>query len=446
MSSFEQPQQRIRHLRLRNIRCFKHLEIDFCDEDSGEPVPWTVILGDNGSGKSTLLKALALALSSPKDARGLFESDSREEWLRRDTNEGAIELVISAGHDSPEIRREIRIEHASYGEEMLHIHENDSPPAVDATPFVCGYGAARRTFGTTSPRGYTSREAVATLFDIEASLQNPELSLRRSLDSREDLLQSIDRILTLPKGSTRLGHEGIEVRGPWGVYLPLMALSDGYRATLAWILDMIGWAILKDEGMLKDNLRGIILVDEIEQHLHPSWQRRIIGLLRKQFPGLNMVVTTHAPLCVSGTTDLEDHEVNIVHLRWEDDAVTASTGYKPPRGQRADQILTSYLFGLSTTGDDRTRSQIERLSELLSLGDSATPDEQEERERLRSELDETLGSRETELETKTAEHIETALRDRLEELVRDRIKSAGSLPNGEAALYEVRRQLKSLLK
>jgi energy-coupling factor transporter ATP-binding protein EcfA2 len=446
----QRQQFRIRRLELHNIRCFENVTIGFCDEASGEPAPWTVILGDNGSGKSTVLKSIALMLSTPKDARGMFEAHSNANWLRRDCNQGSIILEFDTGQGSPKQERVIKIGHRGSGES---IEWDSSPPGMDAVediPFLCGYGATRRSFGTSSSRGYSSRNAVATLFDADAPLQNPELSLRRTMSegqSTEDLLRIIDDLLMLPHGSTRLGREGLEVSGAWGSFLPVADLSDGYRATLAWIMDMIGWALQKSSGVTDGDLQGTVLIDEIEQHLHPSWQRHIIGRLRDQFPGLNVILTTHSPLCVVGTTDLEDANINLVHLRWDGEVVAATHSLKPPRGRRADQILTSYLFGLRTTGDNRTKDRIHRLADLLSKGDNASTEERREKARLQIELDKILGERETEIETTAADHIQQALFDTLTDRVTERIRSAKAADGENPGIdLEVRRQLGNLFE
>jgi len=436
---------RLRRLRLRNIRCFEEIDIDFTDQATGNAVSWAMILGDNSSGKSTVLKAIALALAPLKEANALFESDSRSEWLRRETGEGSIEVELDSGP------RQLRIVRESYGERIDNSASFASQSPIEEPLLVCGYGASRRSFGTQSHNGYSVRGAVATLFNPDAPLQNPELSLRRLTSSaqagEEDLLLRIDRVLDLPEGSTQLGPEGLAIKGPWGSFLPVSSLSDGYRATLSWILDLLGWALLRDRGIPDSLLEGLVLLDEIEQHLHPRWQRRILGQLRKQFPGIQFVVTTHAPLCVTGTTDLEDAEVNLVHLGWNGPAVEARGGLKPPRGQRADQILTSYLFGLGTTTDDQTKQEIHRLSELLGRSSQElSTAEKEEIEKLRTELDSRLGPHETKLEAAVASKMDHALDHVLKESVQARLdEMRGPVALSAAADFEARRQLKELL-
>lgn len=438
------PRVQLRRLVLENIRCFDRLELDFTDLDAGNAVPWTVLLGNNGSGKSTVLKAVALALAPPHEAHGLFGMDPRSSWLRRGKREGSIALDLSTG------RRLLRLRSTPRGE-ILEIPTDEDDYGQSAPPLVCGYGAARRSFGTSSPQGYSVRNAVATLFDTEAPLQNPELAVRRMLSASStgeaDLLQRIDQALTLPLGSTRLGQEGIEVNGPWGSFMPIGALSDGYRSTLSWLLDFVGWALLSsrsEPNWVDQPPAGIVLLDEIEQHLHPRWQRRIIGKLRSQLPNVQFLVTTHAPLCVTGTTDLADEEINLVHLSWAGQAVEASPPMKPPRGQRADQILTSYLFGLETTSDDETKEQIERLSGLLARSANLGEAEAQEVTALRDSLQGVLGSAETKTEALVAVAVEKALDSQILASLEASVNPDQSL-DPEIARLEARRQLLKVL-
>lgn len=439
---------RITSIELENIRCFEHIVVDLCQ--AGSASPWSVILGDNGVGKSTLLRSITLGLSSPKIAGALLE-DAGTPWLRRGARRGTISLNFDDGN-----KCELRIKLQSYGEKIVD-HKASSGATWWDKIFVCGYGAARSFFGDTSYSQYSVRDAVSTLFNYDSRLQNPELMLRRLVSPTADspstagkeVLRQIDQVLMLPPGSTRLEKTGLEIRGPWGNYTPVGALGDGYKATLAWILDLIGWAMFRDPQMLESGIEGIVLVDEIEQHLHPQWQRRILKILHDQFPRIQFISTTHSPLCVIGTTDFSDQEISLIHLQQIDDSVQASSNLKPPRGLRADQVLTSYLFGLETTGDNQTTFEIERLSRLLSQS-KPTAEEEKEVAHLRKTLSLKLGSAETELERQVSDAVLEALETNLRKSAAkmktgDLSQGVSSLSPNAAYDLEVKRQLKDLL-
>ena len=260
------------------------------------------------------------------------------------------------------------------------------------------------------------------------------------------MLSWLDKILLLPDGSVQLKPTGLEINGPWGDFTPVGALSDGYRATLAWLLDFLGWVMYLNPTMLATGVKGIVLVDEIEQHLHPQWQRQIYQLLTKMFPGVQFITTTHSPLCVIGTTDLADKDVSLILLRRSGEAVEAISGLQPPRGMRADQVLTSFLFGLETTSDNQTKFEVERLAGLLSKPER-TAAEETEIEQLRQALDGKLGSDETELGRQVEHAAKEATEQQYESLLKGVGQAKRSLTTPLAAVdFEVKRQLKELLK
>ena len=404
----------IRSIELENIRCFEQIKVEF--GSGADPAAWNLILGDNGVGKSTLLRALALGLSPPDEASALLK-EAGHSWLRHSDRRGIIR--VGWGSESVRGEREFQIEIVGDGVVILSVESHsDNPDALPTESLgewreqrthkicVCGYGAGRSLFGDRSIGRYTVREAVLNLFEEEGRLQNPELVLHRLalLPDVQRIFEWVDRILMLPKDSTRLTHEGLLIDGPWGTNQPVRSLGDGYRSTLSWILDFLGWHLALTERISENGLngsnkdvKGIILIDEIEQHLHPEWQRRILKLLHEQFPKVQFIATSHSPMCVIGTTDFADEDVSLTLLREGEDGVEACTNLKPPRGRRADQVLTSSYFGLDTTSDDQTKEDIERLSALLSLKKRSKA-EDEKVEYLRRELKLKLGCGETELD------------------------------------------------
>lgn len=426
---------RIARIEIENIRCFEHVEIDLTA--GGETAAWSLILGDNGTGKSTLLQCVALGLAPAPVAEALLQ-EATNNWLRWGADFGRIRLEGWAGEE-----KELLIDRDAWGKGVVGLRNLNT---TRVHTFACAYGAGRRTFGDKSYSEYSFRDAVLGLFDPDTRLLNPELILRRSHPQEIDTLARLDRVLMLPPGSSRLSPQGLEVAGPWGEFAPVGALGDGYKATLAWLLDLVGWTLLRDPEMLDTGIEGIVLVDEVEQHLHPQWQRRILALLRRQFPKVQFLATTHSSLCVLGSTDLTDDEVSLVHLRQEEGKVEATSGIKPPRGQRADQILTSYLFGLETTSDDQTKAEIERLSRLLGQAELDAADRAEVR-RLRERLGQKLGTGETDLERRATEKI----REDLEEDVEPtrgpvRYRGLAASPTDEALDLEVKRQFQDLLR
>lgn len=133
-------------------------------------------------------------------------------------------------------------------------------------------------------------------------------------------------------------HFEIQV-GSRTLKLTTTALSDGYKTTIAWIADLIGHAFL-DYGKEVDpkKMEGIVLLDEIDLHLHPTWQHRIVSLLRHAFPCLQFVVTTHSPLVLPGFDANE-----IFRLRRHDDEIVAEQMALEPGMMSASEVLSAFF-------------------------------------------------------------------------------------------------------
>ena len=162
------------------------------------------------------------------------------------------------------------------------------------------------------------------------------------------------------------------------------ALSSGTQGTLLWI-----WALsLKmahhydwQEGWEKQP--AILLIDEIENHLHPTWQRRVIPALLEHFPGLQIFATTHSPFVVAG---LEAGQVHL--LKRNDGVVTATTNTEDIIGWTADEILRT-MMGVDDPTDQLTVDRAERLRQLREKN-TLTPDEEDELNTLRRQVNETF--------------------------------------------------------
>ena len=192
---------------------------------------------------------------------------------------------------------------------------------------------------------------------------------------------SINRMLGIKTNDTpKFGHirpedRPIDFEGTGSERIYLGDLSSGSQSTLLWIL----WLVFK---MLKyyefangwESKPAILLIDEIENHLHPTWQRRVIPALLEHFPGLQIFATTHSPFVVAG---LKAGQVHVLK-RDADGVVTATTEPRDLIGWTADEILRG-MMGVDDPTDDATAIAAKELRELRS--EEPKGDEKEEEAR-----------------------------------------------------------------
>jgi energy-coupling factor transporter ATP-binding protein EcfA2 len=345
----------IRKIQIENIRGFESVDLDL-DRGDGTYAGWTVIAGVNGSGKSTLLKAIALACSGPRWAASLQKSFAG--WIRQGSRVAKcrVDLVAGSrdqlqppvqGYTSPAFESvALRWEMEDAGPEPrvssvgMDLTTITGPWATNPEGwFIAGYGPFRR-LGQREDReraGGQLLSGLATLFDEDATLGEAVQWLKHDvygarLDRLERARKLRDKgrdsdasILEAEAGSfDGLHHvvlallndgllpEGVKVvdfdmEGLWiqqaGVTLPLRQLSDGYRAAAALVFDVLR-LLHACYGELKVDLSitppvvphdGVVLIDEIDAHLHPEWQKRIGFWLKAHFPNIQFIVTTHSP-------------------------------------------------------------------------------------------------------------------------------------------------------
>ena len=167
--------------------------------------------------------------------------------------------------------------------------------------------------------------------------------------------------------------------------MPLNTMSQGTQSVVQWLAHLlIGYAAYYDFPKNLEEKPGVLIVDEIDAHLHPSWQRRIIPALTNNFPNLQIFCSTHSPLMLAG---LKAGQVHLLQ-RDEDNRVTVSRNEVDIAGWSADEILRNFL-GVPEPTDQKTVENLERLRELRRKRE-LSPEESEELESLRESVSEDL--------------------------------------------------------
>ncbi len=410
----EQKSFYITGVRLENIQGFESLSAGFTAED-GNVRMFTLLLGDNSTGKTSFLRCLALGLCDETNATALL-GDFQGRFIRNGQHEGIIHIDLSApGTGQYRIITRIKRVTAFERVEKEYFYISDKGEVDPVLPenfpwnalFVCGYGAGR-ILGEKrkKPEQYRIIDTIGTLFRYDQPMQDPELSLRRlgsaakskapknkEYEAEQEMLQSLcelikDLFLFNGKERIELTGRGIEVFNEEGRSL-LQGHGDGYKNTSAWVLDFIAWNMLAGRPLDPDMISGIVLVDEIEQHLHPRWQLHIVQVLKGQFPNIQFIAATHSPLCAAGITDLDDDNYQVLRFHKIVNKPGNLVSVSSLRGLRADQVLTSEAFDLPTTRNPDSAERLERFAALY-LKKSRTPQEEQEFRELGRFLEENL--------------------------------------------------------
>ena len=167
--------------------------------------------------------------------------------------------------------------------------------------------------------------------------------------------------------------------------VPLNVLSQGTQSIIQWLAHfLIGYAEHYDFPDSLEDEPGIFIVDEIDAHLHPSWQRRIIPTLTKHFPNLQIFCSTHSPLMLAG---LKEGQAQLLR-RDEKGKVTVSRNEGDIIGWSVDEI-TRILLDVPDPTDLETVKHLERLQELRRK-DTLSAEEAAELEKLRHTVNRNL--------------------------------------------------------
>ena len=384
----------ITSLYLKNIKCFKKLTYEF-EDDKGASL---VIAGDNGDGKSTILRSIAISLCDQWSAAGLLRELSGE-FIRDGSKEGEIKLGLFISKNKRfEIITRIKLDSKGTYEypwrKISQIYQTKKPEKIKDSDFdwervfATAYGSGLRTVGTQDFQHYFTGDSIYSLFRDDVTLQNPELAIRRistnvvkkstKTNSREQikivqkaLLAWLSKILMLSNKSLEVHGTGILVSGEGdGEGIPLAAAGDGYKALTALILDMLSWWFLyrfNERKITLDNLKevkGVVIIDEIEQHLHPKWQSSILPSLKDNFPHVQFIVATHSPLVLSSSKSkalfLKNGQADERKLYgWLAEDVYTEMGKKHRRAPEVEEKLSEFNSLYRKKIEDNTNEEDE---------------------------------------------------------------------------------------
>jgi hypothetical protein len=369
-------------LSLENVRCFGPKQTLDLSDGKGRPAQWTILLGNNGTGKTTLLHTLVIEqyldrLISKKQPLTDSLSAFVGAYVREASSQQPAGRVVN-------IARGTRLTSAAFIAEIrstvgrLGFLKYDHGPV----PVCCAYGASRR-LGSSALASVQEEGPVDTLFSDLTEVRNAEEwllqldyasakhprngQLRHRFNLVKDLLlkimpESEVEDIRCDAGSGTHPKPKVDFKTPYG-WVPLRQLGYGYQTLIAWMVDFASRMVERYPDS-PDPLAepAVVLVDEIDLHLHPTWQRKLIGFLTARFPNTQFIATAHSPLVVQAATGAK---ANLAVLRREGDHVVIDQSFKGLRNWSVEQLLTSELFGLESPWPPTFDKLLARRTELL---------------------------------------------------------------------------------
>lgn len=389
----------IRRVVLKNIKSLEAVDLDLVP-DGRNFAGWTAITGDNGSGKTAFLKAVSLALLGPDQSRGLVPDVSGWVTIGSQTGSISVEIRPNQVYDKTE-KGGAQYKDTFWAE--VEISETNDFWEVSSTDIFrkkkkgaangpwaqstdgwasLGYGPFRRLYGSSPDaqrlmviQGRIPR--FATLFKEDATLGEGEEWVKelqfRKLEKKESERHALDQLLLLLgddflRNGLSIDHvdsDGVWLRDTVGRMMPLADMSEGYRSALAMLIDifrhfyalyggdqLVTRSVAKgNEDVYVVNRPGVVLIDEVDVHLHPEWQREIGFWLKKHFPQVQFIVTTHSPLVCQAADD-----GRIFHMPQPGVGVPfrlSRPDYETIIAGRPTEILLTPAFGLTNTRSPR---------------------------------------------------------------------------------------------
>jgi len=371
-------------LELEGVNCFKERQTLDLSDGKGNYSPWTIILGDNGTGKTTLLRVLGNHLI-------FHDFYNSEKFLNQ---KQPLNIIIN---NSGMYRKCGLIKFNFLYKNKKHYialnsidHTNIKELTFDLNkenhPFILSYGASRRM--SKNPSHFSSsynKDKLSSLFDESIELINAqewylqkflafstsENGIKIKLEQQLSLIKQVlvdflpDVLdLRIKEIKTVNDKSALEVQINEKEWINLRDLSFGYQTLTALIVDIASKMMEQypdSNNPLEEPV--VVLIDEIDLHLHPKWQRTVIDKLSNHFPKAQFIATAHSPLIVQVA---QDRNANIVVCRKEGDRSIIDNNPAVVKGWRIDQILISDLFEVDSSRSPEIEKFISEKNDILS--------------------------------------------------------------------------------
>lgn len=281
----------LKSLRLENFKGIKLIEL----YNLPKGAPWIFLTGENGFGKTSVLQAIASCLAG-------FEGHLLQYF------DGDFYPDLSCTlHDgrSYQLNQQARNRFA---------HQSQS--STDSFKLLACYGSSRLdTYTESSSHKKYMESTTQNLYDSRSLLENIEFQLSRWYAKQEDpefktkyqttrsllidILQLKD--IRVDFKTDQVSYIEKDEEGHAYTPLPMSQLASGYRSLVAMIGDMILRLFRTQKGVHDPkDLKGIVIIDELDLHFHPKWQKRLPGIFSKYFPNIQFIASTHSPIPLLG--------------------------------------------------------------------------------------------------------------------------------------------------
>jgi hypothetical protein len=374
--------------------------------DPDKAAGWHTILGVNGAGKSAFAKTIALALIGEKQAYALQANWKTWVGPMGSIAKASLTVLYDEPWDSLESNsNQSEDSHGTLVEQGFEItgsnvgfsfsrpvfeDHNSSGTVLGYRRFSAGFGPFRRFTGggLEFERKLEYMPILAghiSLFDEKAALSSSLEWLRqlkfKALEAQSDysVKFTIDEIFKfvnqnefLPGGVklSEVNSEGVKFITLEGVEVNVLDMSDGFRSVLSLTFELLRLIsqnrpevqifFTRVQGDIVVPTRGVVLIDEVDAHLHPTWQRKIGPWFTKHFPNMQFIVTTHSPFVCQAS----EHGTIFV--------LDGEGGGRFLEGQERDRIIygdimdaySTDVFGGGMTRSDASQEKLSRLAEL----------------------------------------------------------------------------------
>lgn len=368
---------KFRSISLKSFRSFDDFEIN-CEKDGSSLYQWTVLLGNNNTGKTSILKAIAnlrpvrvkTQQEEDKDKYNIVPASFANKYLMQQLTKNVEEAIVSS--------QLIGYENISW------MYSNHGVWSMDASNklssfYIFGYGVSRYPSKTSLSEQscgdcdtlFSNDQRLVNieewLMQLDYAAKNNNTSAARRLEKVRELIcgNVFPEISDFKFESSDEMHNYVMflTKDGWFRYTQL---GYGYQSMLSWVIDLCKRMFEKypdSDNPLQES--AVVLIDEIDLHLHPKWQRDIIAIISNVFRNVQFIVTTHSPLVIQSM-----NEVNLYVLRRQGEKLTAErspiTNFS---GWTVEEILRETMKMDNDVYSDVYQKYFQMFDEGLDQGD-----------------------------------------------------------------------------